>query len=301
MQSDWGKLILGGTFIAAVALNWLVRPDDKDTNYYDCKDVTEECECKFGFKRKEFKAQDPLGNLGDHFKHLFVCSGQKSTEWPKRVEDTEFGTLITNSLKAMTKTHPSLGKIKLSFIEDHSRDPHKGFDVIVFPDSKKYFCVNAGNVDEAMRSICGVSITSTSSSSSSPMVTTAIPYQIGDVTGTWIFVCCHHSRDERCSTCGPRIFKKFSDHFLTYKDYHVKRVSHLGQHMFAANVLIYQKNNDPRILKYFGDFYGFVSLEDVDKIIEQHLMHGKIVRENWLGRCDCSKDTAKLLLKFQQK
>jgi hypothetical protein len=55
-------------------------------DYHDVCDVNDECECKSGFKRKGFKGESLQGKLPFHTKHVFICSGQKSTEWVAKVE-----------------------------------------------------------------------------------------------------------------------------------------------------------------------------------------------------------------------
>jgi hypothetical protein len=62
-----------------------VEPEDS-YSFHDVCDVSEDCECEFGFKRKNFKKDEVNGNVSFHSKFIFVCSGLKSTEWPERVE-----------------------------------------------------------------------------------------------------------------------------------------------------------------------------------------------------------------------
>ena len=52
------------------------------------------------------------------------------------------------------------------------------------------------------------------------------------------------------------------------------RTSHVGGHRFAGNVLIYPG----------GDWYGYVTPEDVPRLIERHLLGGTVVTELWRGR-----------------
>jgi hypothetical protein len=52
------------------------------------------------------------------------------------------------------------------------------------------------------------------------------------------------------------------------------QTSHVGGHAFAGNLLIYPG----------GDWYGYITPENVSELIDQHLIQGKIVSELWRGR-----------------
>jgi (2Fe-2S) ferredoxin len=54
----------------------------------------------------------------------------------------------------------------------------------------------------------------------------------------------------------------------------VRRTSHVGGHAFAGNVLIYPG----------GDWYGYVTPEDIPRLVENHLVEGQIVTDLWRGR-----------------
>lgn len=53
--------------------------------------------------------------------------------------------------------------------------------------------------------------------------------------------------------------------------------------------------------KYFGDWFGYVSLEDVDRLVEHYIIGGELknVKDLWRGRCDMSNSIAQTFLKFQ--
>jgi mannitol-specific phosphotransferase system IIBC component len=70
-----------------------VEPED-NYSFHDVCEVSEDCECEFGFKRKNFKKDEVNGNVSFHSKFIFVCSGLKSTEWPERVESDVFFSFI---------------------------------------------------------------------------------------------------------------------------------------------------------------------------------------------------------------
>ena len=70
------------------------------------------------------------------------------------------------------------------------------------------------------------------------------------LTGSFVFVCSHGSRDRRCGVCGPALIEKFrqeielrglSDQVL------VKPCSHVGGHKYAGNLIIYGPGPDGKI------------------------------------------------------
>jgi (2Fe-2S) ferredoxin len=48
----------------------------------------------------------------------------------------------------------------------------------------------------------------------------------------------------------------------------------VGGHRFAGNVLIYPG----------GDWYGYVTPEDVPRIVDEHIIKGEILVDLWRGR-----------------
>ena len=56
-----------------------------------------------------------------------------------------------------------------------------------------------------------------------------------------------------------------------------------------GNVVIFSKIDD----KVIGDWYGFVSPDDVPTILEQHIGKGRIVDRLWRGRMGLSKEEQK--------
>lgn len=70
------------------------------------------------------------------------------------------------------------------------------------------------------------------------------------LTGWYIFVCCHGSRDRRCGVCGPAIVSRLREeiekHDLQGK-ISVSPCSHIGGHKFAGNVIIFGPNTNKEI------------------------------------------------------
>ena len=75
--------------------------------------------------------------------------------------------------------------------------------------------------------------------------------------GSYVFVCCHGSRDRRCGVCGPTLVSRFRDEikFLGLQNVSVSPCSHIGGHKYAGNVIIYGSNANGEVT---GHWYGRV-------------------------------------------
>lgn len=70
------------------------------------------------------------------------------------------------------------------------------------------------------------------------------------VTGSYVFVCAHNSRDKRCGVCGPVLIEKFKEEVDVrgLKDeVFVSACSHVGGHKYAGNLIIYSAVQDGKI------------------------------------------------------
>jgi hypothetical protein len=100
--------------------------------YFDVKEVSEECECQYGFKREEFKKniEDLKNSVGNQNVHIFVTSGKKSTEWEENEDKTvllliinkEFINNLTKEIKKNKNVSP-----RITLIEDKSIGEGKKF------------------------------------------------------------------------------------------------------------------------------------------------------------------------------
>ena len=81
-----------------------------------------------------------------------------------------------------------------------------------------------------------------------------------ELKGSYVFVCCHGSRDRRCGECGPTLVSRFRDEirFLGLEnEVSVSPCSHIGGHKYAGNVIIFGSNTNGEVT---GHWYGrFVS------------------------------------------
>ncbi|CCW65221.1 unnamed protein product [Phytomonas sp. EM1] len=78
-----------------------------------------------------------------------------------------------------------------------------------------------------------------------------------------IFVCAHGLRDARCGYCGPVLVDLFQQAVETMKQgerVHVHACSHVGGHVYAANVLVFSR--------FGGVFYGLFTPADIEPLLE---------------------------------
>ena len=60
--------------------------------------------------------------------------------------------------------------------------------------------------------------------------------------GSYVFVCCHRSRDRRCGVCGPALISRIKGEIELHglqSTVSVSPCSHLGGHKHAGNVIIF--------------------------------------------------------------
>ena len=71
------------------------------------------------------------------------------------------------------------------------------------------------------------------------------PGAVEALTGSYVFVCSHGSRDKRCGVCGPELIKQFREEINKCGlQISVNACSHVGGHKYAGNVIIFSKGSD---------------------------------------------------------
>lgn len=96
-----------------------------------------------------------------------------------------------------------------------------------------------------------------------------------------IYVCTHNTRDRRCGVIGPLV-KETMRNYLASSPSRALQVevfgcSHVGGHKFAGNMVIY------RPVWRQGVWYGRITPEDVESVINDTVYQGKILGSHWRG------------------
>jgi (2Fe-2S) ferredoxin len=207
----------------------------------------------------------PLPGTVKHYdRHLFICTGQVG--WPARIESHGYIQRLSESLAANEILRPK--EVKLTACDEpsinlpDSADP--GYDILVYPDSIRYLGLRAGDFPALIgEHLVGGNVASSLANS--------------QLKGWHVFVCVHSQRDERCGRCGPPVVTRFQVELARRslsEEVAVRRCSHVGGHAYAGNVIIYPG----------GDWYGYMTPEDVPRLIEQHILGGRPVADLWRGR-----------------
>ncbi|KAI9297944.1 hypothetical protein K502DRAFT_54748 [Neoconidiobolus thromboides FSU 785] len=92
-----------------------------------------------------------------------------------------------------------------------------------------------------------------------------------------LLVCTHNEVDCRCGTIGTKVYKKGVQ--LNKSEFCTFKVSHIGGHKYAGNVIHYPK----------GDWYGFINETNFDELIH-NISNGIVDWETWRGRYNLSKE-----------
>lgn len=105
-------------------------------------------------------------------------------------------------------------------------------------------------------------------------------------------ICSHHSRDTRCGLTAPVLRRQFEKvlqakniPILTDADregragaVRIGYTSHLSGHKFAGNVVVYLPAGGAGESGW-GVWYGRVSAEHVEGIVDETLLGGRVIRE----------------------
>lgn len=209
-----------------------------------------------GFNRP--KTEPLRGTVKHYARHLYICTGR--TDWPERIElDEGFPRALWDAIVPRLSDMPL--QVKMTACDEPSSG--LGHDILVFPDGVRYQGVTETDIPILVENHLVDN-----------RVTDRLTHE--PLTGHHIFVCVHRNRDPRCGTCGPPVAAEFAaqlaERGLT-DSVTVRQSSHVGGHRFAANVLIYPG----------GDWYGYVTPDDVGRIIDQHILRGEVVAGRWRG------------------
>ena len=99
--------------------------------------------------------------------------------------------------------------------------------------------------------------------------------------GPAIFVCAHAKKDKRCGACGPALVTAFRAQLQARGlAVPVRGCSHVGGHAYAGNVIVF--SSPAGVLR--GEWFGYVTPEDVAAILDQHLTQGLDLPRLWRGR-----------------
>jgi len=77
-----------------------------------------------------------------------------------------------------------------------------------------------------------------------------LPGNPESLSSSYVFVCCHGSRDRRCGVCGPSLVSRFREEIDSCGlrgEVSVSPCSHIGGHKYTGDVIIYGLNINQRV------------------------------------------------------
>ncbi|WOL13633.1 hypothetical protein Cni_G22406 [Canna indica] len=237
-------------------------------------------DAEYGFQRPEIGKESLVGTVQRYDRHLFLC--YKSPEvWPSHVEGSESDRLprflageIKNWASAIDK------KTRLTICEGVDGTDFSNGDVLIFPDMMRYRRLTHFDVEQFVDEVLKKN-------------SEWLPSKPEPLSGSYVFVCAHGSRDRRCGVCGPVLIKRFKEEISSrglHGQVFVSPCSHIGGHKYAGNVIIFSPNV---IGEVTGHWYGYVTPDDVPILLEKHIGKGKIVDHLWRGQMGLSEDDQK--------
>ncbi|XAR58223.1 hypothetical protein NMG60_11026636 [Bertholletia excelsa] len=226
---------------------------------------------KFGFQRPEMYKSSLAGTVDPYDRHLFLCY-KRHEAWPSRVEGSEsdpLPKLLSGALKA--RKDDINVKTRLTICEGGEGPEFSDGDVLIFPEMIKYRGLKDS---DAVSFVDDVLVNGKPWSSGVPEV----------MTGSYVFVCAHASRDKRCGVCGPVLIDKFKEEIKQrglQGQVFVSGCSHVGGHKYAGNLIIFSTDQEGKIA---GHWYGYVTPNDVAELLEKHIGKGEIIERLWRGQ-----------------
>jgi hypothetical protein len=221
-------------------------------------------------RRSGLRLQSTLaGSVPAYDGHLVVHSPMPSSEWPKQIEDLPLLGAVSKALQPSniglslsTPLEPSERAETTATLYDSLGSLPLPFEV-------------ASNTIQQLQDFLATRSTAPRST----------------LSDLHLYVCTHGNRDCRCGTIGGEVYKRLVKDrakWSSLRDLKVAEISHVGKHIFAANVLVYPK----------ADWYGSISVEDVPRLYRAILFptdREPVWIKKWRGRLGLRIDEQKAL------
>ncbi|KAK9084589.1 hypothetical protein Sjap_025000 [Stephania japonica] len=241
---------------------------------------------EFGFLRQDIRQSPLVGSVELYDRHVFLCY-KNPRVWPPHVEAAESDRLPRLLSAAMLARKPEMKKqTRLTICEGHDGTETSNGDVLIFPDMIRYRRLTHFDVDTFVEEVL---VKDNEWHPATPEI----------LKGSYVFVCCHGSRDRRCGVCGPPLVARFKEEIDVrglQGQVSVSPCSHIGGHKYAGNVIIFGPTADG---EKTGHWYGYVTPEDVPVLIQQHIGKGESIDRLWRGQMGLSEEDQKKAQKLR--
>ncbi|CAF3747164.1 unnamed protein product [Adineta steineri] len=219
-----------------------------------------------------------IGSVDKHRRHLCIGQSIPTSQWPKDVKDLE-GNYIAELSRVLKEKKESIGyAVKLTSASivttTTTDDPAHTADWYLFPDQIKIKNVNIKQIEQVIQTL----FVDDQSVIKIKDKTKTIDEQLKEsnnlptfddnihcerLHGTWLLVCCHYQRDIRCGVIGPMLVDEI-EKYIRGKDLsdnvHWLKISHIGGHKFAGNVIVYPS----------GTWYGRITTCHIPLLIDAY-------------------------------
>jgi hypothetical protein len=205
-------------------------------------EVKQDTEPPTGYKTKQYTS------------HLVLCHGARGPElWPR---DIDMMTGLTSAITTMNRKELKDKKITVTACDIGSKSASNidhSFDLLHFtPNSIKRITSFTHEKLNLLKLYLETGV------ADPELHTETLPQ-----SHKYIFICTHSARDERCGKCGPPVIKTIGTICKGRNDVTVAGTSHIGGHVWAANMIVY-----PR-----GQWYGRLdpNSADFERVIKSAL------------------------------
>ncbi|KAF9975430.1 hypothetical protein BGZ73_000935 [Actinomortierella ambigua] len=276
------------------------------------------------------EAEDPIqGTASLYHRHLLICKGVPSKEWPQKPELTDpYLNLLTTAVRGqvikvnLTDVATTGGSSTLSSSSASNSRQGPRHDVVLFPDNVKFCQLGTESFRDLDRFLAAHPVgtlrpflESKLEGQTAPTARTAVQLVDGVPESevevelvperSAILVCTHGARDCRCGDRGgelQRILKDMVEQTGLSSAVKVYGVSHIGGHKHAPNTIMYPS----------GDWHGNLSEHDsvdAQQIVFEALSKASmdpetlkssepIMLDKWRGRMGMNQDQQ---LKYYQE
>eukprot|EP01059_Diplonema_ambulator_P000967 TRINITY_DN10748_c0_g2_i2.p1 TRINITY_DN10748_c0_g2~~TRINITY_DN10748_c0_g2_i2.p1 ORF type:complete len:269 (+),score=57.85 TRINITY_DN10748_c0_g2_i2:49-807(+) len=177
-------------------------------------------------------------------KHVVVVTEQAPTEWDKMLKG---GTKAETLVKTITDELGKGADIKVSMASFPFATPFTECDVIVFADKTAPYLRKSVSLSDIPSLVADLK----AESPTTPNALTTAP--------AFALMCSHTKRDGRCGYAGPVLADLAQQEAIP--NLIVGKISHVGGHMFAGNVLMYDSTGN--------DWFGYVTPDLLPKILKR--------------------------------
>ncbi|CAF1048113.1 unnamed protein product [Adineta steineri] len=225
---------------------------------------------------KEIDQSNMDNSVEKHRRHLCIGQTFSHTQWPKHIKNLHDG-YIKELERILTEKQSDIGySVKLtSAVVESKNDLKQTADWYLFPDQIKINNVTMKQIEPIIDKL----FVKDQSVIEIKHKTKTIEQQLEEnnnlpvfseqitcerLQGLWVLVCCHNQRDQRCGVIGPILvdeIEKYIQKTDRVDNIHSLKISHIGGHRFAGNVIVYPS----------GTWYGRVLPCHIPLLIDAHV------------------------------